>query len=145
MVRSVLLTQGLSHRRAKLLVNNPAFRAMMHTLIDGKRSINILFCEDGAPYTWKETEEHCRENPGSTTLAFWQAIFKKIAPTVTVNLVSFSFRCPAAEHPRAKSLLQAADIFYCKGTGRDRNICLDTHEYLVNISEDPFCAELVLA
>ena len=114
MVRSVLLTHGLNHKRADILIQNPACRAMIRSLVAGK--------------------------------ACWEHILIKTAPHFgCVKLVLFSFRCHPHDQADALRWLQIADLFYIRGTGYDTELRQHTYSSLVDISDDPSCAELVLA
>ena len=77
---------------------------------------------------------------------FWEHILRKVAPHLEcVKLVLFSFRCQPHEQADALRWLQIADLFYIRGTGYDTELRQDTYSSLVDISDDPSCAELVLA
>ena len=116
----------------------------MSSLVAGKTTITILYCQDGLPYSWRETDQQRLEDPGATCKAFWEHILRKVAPSVSVNMVDCSFRCHPQDRADAANTLQNADVFYIRGTGNDRFAHQDTSSYLVDIIDDPSCAELVL-
>ena len=94
MVRSVLLTHGLNHHRATMLANNDLFENMILSLPAvsvGETEIQILYCQDGFPESWRETAEKRENNPGASTDAYWTALVKRIDPMLTVRLIDFSF------------------------------------------------------
>ena len=118
----------------------PEFKAMIRSLAAGKTTITILYCQDGFPESWRETDEKRLENPAATSEAFWDYILRKVAPHVRhVNMVDFSFRCHPHDHADALGWLQMADLFYIRGTGQG------TFSALVDISDDPSCFDLVVA
>ena len=142
MVRSVLLTHGLNHHRAGQLTLAPEFCDMVRSLVTaGKTTLRILFCQDGLPDAWKEKNA----NPGADAQTYWESAVKKVAPHVTdVEIIDWSFHHPG-DRRQALESLKTADIFYIRGTGHDKANGEDTDSYLVDITEDPDCAELVLA
>ena len=102
-----------------------------------------MYCQDGMPEPWRETDEKRQANPGATTQKFWDACIQHIDKRVTVNLVEFSFR--SDDRAAAKAWLTHADLFYIRGTGFDKETKENTFEQLVDIVDDPSCADLVLA
>ena len=119
---------------------------MMRSLVAGKTTITILYCQDGQPESWRETYETRLKNPGGSCQAFWEHILRQVAPHVgCVKLVLFSFRCHPHDQADALRWLQIADLVYIRGTGYDTELRQHTYSSLVDISDDPSCAELVLA
>ena len=140
MVRSVLLTHGLNHHRATMLANNDLFENMILSLPAvsvGETEIQILYCQDGFPESWRETAEKRENNPGASTDAYWTALVKRIDPMLTVRLIDFSFTNRFHENRETRlALLKTSDIFYCRGAGNHREMGIKTFDALVNISDN---------